>query len=186
MFSWIRRGSIFAFLAAGLGFSLKDDLPIAEPLTKKWLSNVDIWLSANTAHPTLFVFLSGLLIAFLFYLIVDFFLRIRRVRARGALEELRAEGAAIRIEAARIGTTLGVDRWVAKTNDWANRVELAIAKIDRADAKNFKTLGYPGEPEPHHVTFISEGHMQAYVWHDCRRRRLDERILQYSKNASGT
>jgi len=180
MANWKGRGAILAALVAAWGYAWRGELPLGGDLVSSWLIPVDAWLKSHAQYPTVFIFISGLIAAFIFYVLVDWFYRLRRLIARKNLVALRTPGTALRMECMKVATQNELDTWWKKAEDWNNEVIAAIAKIDIPDSLRFATLGYPGFVRPHQVSFINNSHQQCYGIHDCREQLLDRFCDQYS------
>jgi hypothetical protein len=143
-----------------------------------WLDGV---AASNIKYPLPAAFFAALLFAYGIYEIFIVAIAQRHQRARMELAKLRIEGTDLRTEGMCLGTTLALDRWAAQCENWVERVSRQIERIDKADAIQFRHLGYPGQPRPHPgLTFVSIEHQKSFALHDIFEQRLDRYIDKYS------
>ena len=176
----LKRVKVPAILLAGLaaGWAGKGLPAVAWLLSP--LVEIDYWLSANAAYPTLFSASVGAGIAYGVYLLVV----VRRRSARLALVDLRDEGTRLRIEALNITSEDQVNPWVLKAEGWDRRVYLAIKKIDDVDAGTYRTIDHPNTPRVPLPKHYNLSHAFTYQWHDHRLVQLFGYIKKY--NDGGT
>jgi len=100
-------------------------------------------------------------------------------QTRLRLANLRDEGVVIRTIGMRLTDVQEVAPWVERAQEWDQRVIKAIAEIDEADARQYETLDFPGQPRAHLQRYLSDLHRHFYVCHDCRLVRLEQYMTTY-------
>jgi hypothetical protein len=176
----LKRLSIPAVLFAALMGSIVGP-QVGGAVVDSFVHWLDGLAASNIKYPLPAAFFAGLLLAYGIYEILIVAIVQRRQRARTELAKLRIEGTDLSSEGMRLGTTLALDRWAAKCGNWVERVSRQIEKIDKADAMQFRHLGYPGQPRPHPGhTFLSIEHQRSFVLHDIFEQRLERYIDKYT------
>jgi hypothetical protein len=171
-------------IASLILFGVYGPLPNRGAQISETLQFINHWSIENLAYPFVFYFGIGLAAAWAIFAFKTLVLQRRRTEARLALEKLRTEGTAIRIECDRLTTQAELTAWIAKSEEWEGRAVKAIAVIDVPDSKNFATIDFPGKPRADLSRYLSKEHRDYYAFHDARQVKLDELIRSYRERLS--